>query len=54
MIQDFINKQFYYLYIFTLLFGVVLYDLIGFKSADEICPLLLLIMFLFSVYKSKD
>nr|WP_129734626.1 O-antigen ligase domain-containing protein [Parabacteroides goldsteinii] len=54
MIQDFINKQFYYLYIFTLLFGVVLYDLIGFKSADEICALLLLIMFLFSVYKSKD
>lgn len=54
MMQDFINKQFYYLYIITLIFGILLYNPIGFKPADEICALLLLIMFIYSIFKSKD
>jgi len=54
MIQDFINKNFYYLYITTLLFGIILYNPIGFKSADELCAMVLLVLFIFTVFKSKD
>lgn len=54
MIQDFINKQFYYLFIFALLFGVILYNPLGFEYADEICALLLIILFLYVLFRSKD
>ena len=30
MIQDFINKQFFSLFVFTLIFGLLLYGTIGF------------------------
>ncbi|MDL2279013.1 O-antigen ligase domain-containing protein, partial [Parabacteroides sp. OttesenSCG-928-G07] len=54
MVQEFINKQFYNLFLITLLFGVILYNPIGFESADELCALLLLLMFLYAVFKSAD
>ncbi len=52
--QDLVNKHFYNLFIITLLFGVVLYDVIGFKSSDEICALLLLVLFVITLFRSKD
>lgn len=57
MQQDFINKNFFGLTIFTLLFGVMFYDLInmaGFSYVDEICALLLFVLFGINVYRSKD
>lgn len=54
MIQDFINKQFYNLFLITLLFGVILNQSIGFDFADELCALLLLLMFLYAVFTSAE
>lgn len=53
-IQDFTNKYFYYLFVITLLFGIVFYDIIGFNAVDEICGLTLLIMFCKSMFQSKE
>lgn len=54
MIQEFINKQFYNLFTFTFIFGLVLYGTIGFESIDEICACILLILFIFATFKSED
>ncbi len=54
MTQDFISKQFYYLFLFTLVFGIILYNPTGFEYADEISALLLLLLFCFALFKSKD
>lgn len=54
MIQEFINKQFYNLFIFTFIFGLVLYGTIGFDSIDEICACILLILFIFATFKTQD
>ena len=35
MLQEFINKQFYRIFLITLVFGVLLYGVIGFQSIDE-------------------
>ncbi len=52
--QEFINKNFYYLFFITLLFGVIFYGLIGFQLIDEICGLILFIMFIFQMFKTKS
>lgn len=52
--QDFINKQFFYLYTFMLTFAMLLYGLIGFQSIDEICGFVILLMFLYQTFSSKD
>mgnify|MGYP007086044596 CR=1 FL=1 len=51
MIQDFINKQFFSLFVFTLIFGLLLYGTIGFDFIDEICATLYLYYshFLFNI-----
>lgn len=54
MLQEFINKQFYYLFIFTLFFGLILYSPIGFDGIDEICAFILLILFIFGTFKTPD
>lgn len=54
MIQDFINKQFFSLFIFTLIFGLLLYGTIGFDFIDEICAALLLILFGYSLFHSPE
>ena len=38
--QDFINKHFFNLYIFTLIFGHIFYGTIGFDYTDETADLL--------------
>ena len=53
-LQEFANKYLYYLFVFTLLFGIVFYDIIGFNSIDEICGMLLLILFARNMFKEKD
>lgn len=54
MIQAFVNKHFFNLFIFTYLIGLVLYGTIGFESIDEICAMLLFILFTFVVFKSPQ
>ena len=54
--QDFVDRQFFNLTVFTLIFGVIFYDIIaalGFTYVDEICALLLLALFMYSVLKNK-
>ena len=53
-LQEFTNKYFYYLFVITLLSGIVFYDIIGFNSADEVCGLLLLVLFFRNMFLSKD
>ncbi|MDR1221304.1 MAG: O-antigen ligase family protein [Tannerella sp.] len=54
--QEFINRQFFNLTVFTLIFGVMFYDVIhnlGFSYVDEICAVLLLLLFGYKVLHSK-
>ena len=54
--QVFINQQFFNLMVFSLIFGVIFYDFIdvsGFSYVDEICALLLLILFGYKVFSTK-
>lgn len=52
MIQEFINKQFYNLFIFSLIFGLVLYGPVGFDGIDEVCAFFLLVLFIYGTSKS--
>lgn len=55
--QDFINRQFFNLTLFTLIFGVIFYDsfnVLGFTYVDEICAMLLLFLFGYRVFASKN
>ena len=54
MSQQFINKYFFILLVFTLIFGILLYDLIGFDYTDEICALFLFCLFIGFMFKSTD
>lgn len=54
MIQDFVNKNFFRLLLFTLIFGVIFYDTIGFAFTDEICSLLLLVLYLKYVFSTAQ
>ena len=54
--QGFIDRQFFNLTVFTLIFGVMFYDIInilGFGYVDEICAVLLLLLFGYKVFLSK-
>ena len=55
--QEFINRQFFNLTLFTLIFGVMLYDtigLLGFTYVDEICAALLFLLFAYKVIRSPN
>ena len=52
--QEFIDKHFFNLFLFTLFFGVITYGLIGFQSIDEVCGVILFIMFLSYLFWTKD
>jgi hypothetical protein len=55
--QDFINRQFFNLTLFTLIFGVMFYDsinVLGFTYVDEICAALLLLLFGYRVFVSVN
>lgn len=53
MIQDFINRHFYSYFIVAFVFCVLLYNVIGFKSADELLGLVLLFFYIFFVSKCE-
>ena len=44
-----INKYFFFLFIFSLIFVVLLYNLIGFQYTDEICAISLFVLFFYAV-----
>lgn len=54
MIQDFINRHFYNLFLVTLFLGMVAYGLIGFQSIDELCGIVLFIMFIYYMFHTLD
>jgi hypothetical protein len=57
MQQDFVNRHFFSLTVFALVFGVMFYDIIdgaGFSYIDEICALFLFMLFALQVFRSKD
>lgn len=54
MVQEFINKQFYHLLLITLIFGVMFYDALNLTLMDEICSVLLFILYLYHVFNTKD
>lgn len=54
MVQDFINRHFFNLFTITLIFGIVVYGLIGFQSIDELCGIVLFVMFLYYVFHTSD
>jgi hypothetical protein len=58
MRETFIDKYFYIVFLFTLTFGVMLYNLIldvsGFAYTDELCALLLFILFGVYLFTTSD
>lgn len=52
--QTFINKYFYYLFVFSLIFVILLYHVIGFKFTDEISAAVLFGLFFYAVIKTPD
>ncbi len=54
MIQAYINKYFYFLFVFSLIFIILLYNLIGFDYIDEICAVVLFGLFFYTVIKTPD
>lgn len=52
MIQEFIDKNFFRLLIFTLVFGVVFYDTIGFDYTDELCAVFVFALFIKYVFST--
>ncbi|MDR1938993.1 MAG: O-antigen ligase domain-containing protein, partial [Tannerellaceae bacterium] len=54
MTQAYIDKYFYIIFLITWIFGVLLYDAIGFDYTDEICALFLFILFASFLFTTKD
>lgn len=54
MASKIINNSFFYLFVFTLLFGVLFYNMIGFKAMDEISGLILLVIYLIYLFTTND
>ena len=52
MIQTLVNKFFFFLFIFSMIFVVLLYNLIGFQYTDELCAVLLFVLFIYTVLKT--
>ncbi|MDR2498509.1 MAG: O-antigen ligase domain-containing protein, partial [Tannerellaceae bacterium] len=52
--QIYIDRYFYYLFLFTLTFGVVFYTIIGFDYTDEICALGLFFLFVFCMIQTPN
>lgn len=53
-VQEFINKFFFYIYVFALIFIMVLYNLIGFDYTDELCALAIFTLFTYYVSKTEN
>ncbi|MDR0430044.1 MAG: O-antigen ligase family protein [Tannerellaceae bacterium] len=54
MTQEFINNTYYKFFIFSLIFGLLLYGTIGFDGIDELCAFILVIFFCYTASQTKD
>lgn len=54
MTQEFINRHSYILFMLTFVFGILLYNILRFKSSDELCALILMIFYIAHVVKTKS
>ena len=54
MIQNLLNKYFFYLYVFTLCFGVLLYNTTGFKGLDMVSGVILLVFYGIYLFGTKN
>ena len=54
MASKIIHNYFFYLFVFTLFFGVLLYNLIGIKAMDEISGLVLLIFYGIYIFTTNN
>ena len=54
MPQSFINKFYFVLFVVALIFGVIIYDIIGFDFTDEICALFLIILFISYMFNTDN
>lgn len=50
MLREYIDKHFFYLLIFTLIFGVLFYDTLGITFTDEICAIITLVLYGFHIF----
>ena len=54
MIQNILNKYFFYLYVFTLCFGVLLYNTTGFKGLDMVSGIVLIVFYVIYLIGTKN
>lgn len=54
MISKIVHNSFFYLFVFTLFFGVLLYDVIEFKLMDEMSGFILLIIYGIYIFTTKN
>ena len=54
MIQNIVKKYFFYLYVFTLCFGVLLYNTTGFKGMDMISGIILIVFYVIYLIGTKN
>lgn len=54
MLQDITNRLLYIIFFTALIFGILLYNVIKIKSADELCALFLLLVYIFYISRTKD
>lgn len=54
MLQKFIDNTFYYLFVFTLIFGVVFYDALGLNFIDELCAIALCALYAYYVFHTPN
>lgn len=54
MLQKFIDNTFYYLFVFTLIFGVIFYDALGLNFVDELCAITLCGLYGFYIFHTPN
>ena len=54
MLQNFIDNTFYYLFVFTLIFGVIFYDALGLNFVDELCAIALCGLYGFYIFHTPN
>lgn len=54
MVQSYIDKYFFFLFTFSLIFVILLYNVIGFQFTDELCVLALFTLFFYAVFKTPN
>lgn len=54
MLQKFIDNTFYYLFVFTLIFGVIFYDALGLNFVDELCAIALCGLYGFYIFHTPN